>query len=199
MSGTSTGNHPLTWSATGLPSGLTIGSASGVISGQIAAAPGVYNVTVQATDSTGAFGWAPFVWTVTADVGKPVTNQASGTCLNLKGFSIASGNAVQMWGCVGGAAERISHPTNAGELIVLGQCVTDPPNGAFHGGAGTLQVIEPCTPGAANQQWFRNSQNEYVLGTNFLCLTDENGSTTDGAPVKIDPCTGATDQQWSGP
>ena len=38
ISGTSSGQHPLTWSATGLPAGLTIGpsgSGPGLISGQI--------------------------------------------------------------------------------------------------------------------------------------------------------------------
>jgi len=186
----------LTWSATGLPSGLTIGSASGVISGQIAAAPGVYNVTVQATDSTGAFGWAPFVWTVTADVGKPVTNQASGTCLNDHGRTITPGNQIVMWSCLAGPAEMFTHPTNAGELIVLGQCLTDPTD-ANPGGAGTPQVIEPCNVGAANQQWLRNSQNEYVLEQNFMCLTNQGGSE-DGAPVAIEPCTGAKRQIWLG-
>ena len=203
ISGTSSGQNPLTWSATGLPAGLSIGPSGtgpGLITGQITAAPGTYQVTVQASDTTGAFGWYPFTWTVLADVGNNVTNQASGTCLNDRGDSIATGNPVQMWRCIASTPpELFTHTTNAGELVVLGQCVTDPPNGAFHGGAGTLQVIDPCTPGAANQQWFLNSDNEYVLGSNFLCLTDENGSTTDGVPVKIEPCTGATDQQWSGP
>jgi serine protease len=202
ISGTSSGQHPLTWTATGLPAGLSIGPSGtgpGLISGKITAAPGTYNVSVQASDSTGAFGWYPFTWTVTADVGTAVTNQASGTCLNDRGYSITPGSQIQMWKCIRGPAEMFSHPTNAGELIVLGQCVTDPPTGSFHGGAGTLQVIEPCTPGAANQQWFHNSKNEYVLGTNFLCLTDQGGSSVNGVPAVIEKCTGATDQQWSGP
>jgi len=200
VGGSSSGNHPLTWSATGLPAGLTISSANngvGVISGRITAAPGVYKVIVQATDSTRAFGWTTFSWTVTADVGAAVTNQASGTCLNDRNFLIAPGSQIFMWTCLGGAAEMFSHPTNAGELIVLGQCLTDPVD-AHHGGAGTLQIVEPCT-GTANQQWFHNSQNEYVLGQNFLCLTDPGGSTQDGTPTVIEPCTGATDQRWSGP
>jgi hypothetical protein len=199
VSGTSSGNHTLTWSAAGLPAGLSIGSASGVISGQISAAAGVYKVTVQASDSTGAFGWAPFNWTVQADVGTTVTNQASGTCLNDQGRSIAPGNPVQMWSCLSGAAEMFTQPTNAGELIVLGQCLTDPLGGTQQGGAGTSQVIEPCTTAAANQQWLHNSQNEYVLEQNFLCLTDTGGSKANGALAVLAKCTGATDQQWSGP
>jgi Ricin-type beta-trefoil lectin domain/Putative Ig domain len=201
ISGTSSGQHPLTWSATGLPTGLSIGPSGtgpGLISGQITAPPGVYQVTVQASDTTEAFGWYSFTWTVTQDVGTAVTNQASGTCLNDRGSSIDSGNPVQMWKCNVSPPEMFTHPTNAGEIIVLGQCLTDP-NGPLHGGPGTLQVIEPCAPGAADQQWFHNSKNEYVLGSNFLCLTDQNGSKTPGVPVKVEKCTGATDQQWSGP
>jgi Putative Ig domain/Ricin-type beta-trefoil lectin domain len=201
VSGVSTKKHPLTWSATGLPAGLTINSATGIISGKITAPvrPQPYPVIVTATDTTGAFGWAPFNWTVLADVGTPITNQASGTCLNDQGQSIIPGNQVIMFRCLNGPAEMFTQPTNAGELIVLGQCLTDPTGGAGGGGAGTLQVVEPCTSSAnQNQVWLHNSKNEYVLELNFMCLTDLNGSTLNGAKVAVEPCTGATDQIWSG-
>jgi hypothetical protein len=42
------------------------------------------------------------------------------------------------------------------------------------------------------------SKYEYVLELNFMCLTDLNGSTANGATVAVEPCTGATDQIWSG-
>jgi hypothetical protein len=198
LSGVSSKNHPLTWLATGLPAGLTIASTTGVISGQLTAppSPNPYQVVVKATDTTGAFAWAPFSWTVLADVGAIVTNQASGTCLNIRGKSITPGSQVFMWQCLGGPAELFSHPTNAGPLIVLGQCVSDPTNG----GAGALQVIEPCASSAnQNQVWLHNAKKEYVLEANFMCLTDPNGSSKNGASVTIEPCTGAKDQIWSGP
>ncbi|MBV9381517.1 MAG: cellulose-binding domain-containing protein, partial [Streptosporangiaceae bacterium] len=53
----------LAYSATGLPTGLSI-SSSGLISGTPATA-GTYTVTVTATDSTGASGKASFTWTIT--------------------------------------------------------------------------------------------------------------------------------------
>jgi hypothetical protein len=201
VSGLSSKQHPLTWSATGLPASLTINSATGIISGKITAPviPKPYQVTVKATDITGAFGWASFNWTVLADVGTPITNQASGTCLNDHAQSIIPGNQVFMWKCVKGPAEMFTQPTNAGPLIVLGQCLTDPTGGAGGGGAGTSQVVEPCTSSAnQNQVWLHNSKNEYVLELNFMCLTDKNGSTMNGATVDVEPCTGATDQIWSG-
>jgi hypothetical protein len=61
----------LTYTATGLPAGLSI-SASGLISGTPSAA-GTSNVTVTATDSTGASGSASFAWTISGSTG-------GGTC-----------------------------------------------------------------------------------------------------------------------
>jgi Putative Ig domain/Ricin-type beta-trefoil lectin domain len=198
--GVSSKHHPLTWSASGLPTGLTIDPATGIITGKITApaSPSPYPVIVSATDSTGAFGWVPFTWTVLADVGTSITNKASGTCLNDHALSITPGNQIVMWKCLNGPAEMFTQPTNAGELIVLGQCLTDPTGGTGGGGAGTLQVLEPCTSSAnQNQVWF-HSKNEYVLELNFMCLTDQSGSTVNGAPVTVEPCTGAKDQAWSG-
>jgi beta-lactam-binding protein with PASTA domain len=53
----------LTFSETGLPPGLAIDPASGVISGS-PSKPGTYPVTVTATDPTGASGSKSFTWTV---------------------------------------------------------------------------------------------------------------------------------------
>ena len=192
IAGTSSAGNPLTWFATGLPSGLTIGPANGLISGKITAAPATYSVTVSATDGTGASGSASFTWTVKADVGSSISNQASGTCLNDHGYSITPGNQVVMWKCLNGPAEMFSHPAN-GELIVLGQCLTDP----GPGGSATMQVVEPCT-GASNQVWSHNGTNEYVLQKNSLCLTDPSGSTLNGAPVEVAKCTNAKNQHWFG-
>ncbi|WP_129308917.1 putative Ig domain-containing protein [Streptomyces sp. L2] len=53
----------LTYSATGLPTGLSINSSTGLISGTASTA-GTYQVTVTAKDSTGATGATSFTWTV---------------------------------------------------------------------------------------------------------------------------------------
>ncbi|MYR17778.1 putative Ig domain-containing protein, partial [Streptomyces sp. SID6137] len=58
----------LTYSASGLPTGLSINSSTGVISGTASTA-GTYQVTVTATDSTGATGSASFTWTVSTSGG----------------------------------------------------------------------------------------------------------------------------------
>jgi hypothetical protein len=64
----SASGQTLTYSAAGLPAGLSIGSANGLISGTPTTA-GSSSVTVTATDTTGASGSATFSWTISAASG----------------------------------------------------------------------------------------------------------------------------------
>jgi hypothetical protein len=67
----SASGQTLTYSATGLPAGLSINSSSGLISGTPSAA-GTDSVTVTAKDTTGASGSASFTWTI--------SSSGTGTC-----------------------------------------------------------------------------------------------------------------------
>jgi acetylxylan esterase len=58
----------LTYSASGLPAGLSVNSATGLISGT-PTTQNTYTVTVTATDPTGASGSASFTWTVNNTTG----------------------------------------------------------------------------------------------------------------------------------
>src|SRR5580658_6984282 len=83
ISGTDSGGLSLTYSATGLPAGLSI-SSSGLITGSPTTA-GTSSVVVTAKDSTGASGTASFTVTVTnpgtqtTTVGTAVSLQIAGT------------------------------------------------------------------------------------------------------------------------
>jgi len=59
----SASGQTLTYSATGLPTGLSINSSTGLISGT-PTATGTYNVTVTAKDTTNATGSTSFTWTI---------------------------------------------------------------------------------------------------------------------------------------
>jgi Putative Ig domain len=64
----------LTYSASGLPTGLSVNSSTGLISGTASTA-GTYQVTVTAKDSTGASGSASFTWTVGSSGGGCTSSQ----------------------------------------------------------------------------------------------------------------------------
>ncbi len=64
----SASGQTLTYSASGLPAGLSINSSSGLISGTPTTAA-TYSVTVTATDTTGASGSASFTWTISSSGG----------------------------------------------------------------------------------------------------------------------------------
>ncbi|MGZ4123926.1 MAG: CBM96 family carbohydrate-binding protein [Actinomycetota bacterium] len=59
------GDAITSFGATGLPTGLSVNTSSGLISGTTSAA-GTFGVTLSATDSKGATGTASFTWTVTS-------------------------------------------------------------------------------------------------------------------------------------
>jgi hypothetical protein len=192
MSGSSSEGYSLTWSATGLPAGLTINASTGLISGQVTATPTTYPITVTATDTNGASNSASFSWAVLSDVGSTVKNSASAKCLNDYNGLVSPGSRIVIWTCTSnGPNEMFSHPSNPGELVVYGQCLTDPANGA----SGTKQVIQPCT-GAPNQMWNHNSKSQYVLTANGLCLTDPSGSKVNGTQVVVKSCQNVSNQHW---
>jgi hypothetical protein len=97
----SASGQALTYSAAGLPVGLSIGSSTGLISGTPTAA-GTWNVTVTATDTTGAYGSASFTWAVnpapnTVTVTDPGNQTGSGgtaVSLQIQASDSASGQTL---------------------------------------------------------------------------------------------------------
>jgi Putative Ig domain/Cadherin-like domain len=71
----SASGQTLTYSATGLPAGLSIASSTGLISGTPTTA-GTSSVTVTATDTTGASGSASFTWTINPAQPPTAVNQS---------------------------------------------------------------------------------------------------------------------------
>lgn len=101
-------SQTLTFTATGLPSGLSI-SPTGLISGTVTTQQ-VTNVTVTATDSTGATGTAGFTWTVNPIVTNTVTvtnpgnqNTELGALVNLTIVATDSNGSITTftWGAAG--------------------------------------------------------------------------------------------------
>ncbi|MEV0794035.1 M4 family metallopeptidase [Kribbella sp. NPDC050459] len=99
------GTAPYTWSATGLPAGITIGSSTGTVSGTPTAS-GTFNVTVTATASAGGSGNTSFTFTIGG------TGGCSGQKLGNPGFE--TGTAAPWSASAGVIDNTASQPARSG-------------------------------------------------------------------------------------
>ena len=84
----SASGQTLTYSATGLPAGLSINSSTGLITGTPTTA-GSNSVTVTAKDTTGATGSASFTWTINSATGNTVTVTNPGSQTGTVGTAVS--------------------------------------------------------------------------------------------------------------
>jgi hypothetical protein len=109
------GRRELTYGASGLPSGLTVNTTTGLISGTPTAA-GIFHSMVGASDTTGASASASFLWRCLNDAAQQWaftpngTLQHAGKCLDDTGYSTRNGTQVQIWTCTGQANQRWAKP-----------------------------------------------------------------------------------------
>jgi len=104
----SASGQTLTYSATGLPAGLSISSSTGLISGTPTTA-GSATVTVTATDTTGAKGTATFTWTIGSGSGGGCT---AAQLLGNPGFE--TGTAAPWTATSGVIADNSKEPPHSG-------------------------------------------------------------------------------------
>jgi hypothetical protein len=187
----------LAYSASGLPAGVTINPATGLISGKLSSAAATSTVTVTVTDGTSAKGSVLFHIVAVPNlrladhaVTGPVTLHTSqsnktNVCLYDAANSAANGTKVEIWKCDGQPAERWTYlqdpgPDGNGTLVIHGKCATIGKSGRI--------VLEKCT-GAANQGW------SLQLGTTNLlnlasgaCLNDPGDRTRNGTQLNVALC-----------
>jgi hypothetical protein len=189
----------LTYSATGLPSGLSI-SAAGVISGK-PAATGISTVTVTAADDTGAAGSARFTWVVSAK-GAIKSGLSATRCVTDQGGKLTNGNPVQIAHCTGGAAQLwIIGPLAGGKLVIhLNKGAPAKACVSVKGGkiaSGTKVVSSKCVPNSS-QEWKAGPHGHLIGVRSGKCLTDP-GSGPNGTQLTIAACKNTASEHWNLP
>ncbi|MFC0434027.1 protease pro-enzyme activation domain-containing protein [Kutzneria buriramensis] len=160
------GTTPYTWSATGLPTGLSIASGTGVISGKTTTA-GNYNVTVTATDAAGKAGSASFTWAVSTSGGS-----CSGQQLGNPGFETGSASP---WSASSGVVSNAS----AGEAAHSGSYLAWLDGyGSTHTDTVSQSVTIPAGCHATLSFWLHIDTAETTTSTAYDKLTVKAGSTT---------------------
>jgi hypothetical protein len=196
----------LAWSATGLPSGLTINSSTGTISGSVGASASTSAVTVTASDEVGS-GSVSFDIYVTSSTAAAYHDELGAVhlntnddCLDDTGGVTTDGNKVQVYECNGDSASQAwgwtpdGGPGGAGVMTLAANsayCLAVSGNGTT---AGTSVELWACN-GTGSQQWRIESGGELLNTASGLCLTAPN--TTNGTQIQINTCNGAATQQWT--
>jgi prepilin-type N-terminal cleavage/methylation domain-containing protein len=143
------GASPMAWTATGLPTGLSI-STSGLISGT-SSATGTFSVVVRVTDAFGLYGDAAFSWTINPPVQittPPAQSGVVGVAVTALQVTASSGTTPYSWSATGlppglsiDTNGRISGtPTAAGTYSSVRVTVTDSATGTATTNAFTWTV-----------------------------------------------------------
>jgi Zn-dependent metalloprotease len=174
------GTSPYTWSATGLPPGLTIGSTTGTVSGTPTTA-GTYNVTATATGSGGSgTGSTSFTFTIGGTGGG-----CSGQKLGNPGFE--TGTAAPWTASAGVIDNTTSQPAHSGswKAWMVGY-------GTTHTVTLSQSVTIPAGCGATLRFYLHIDSAETTTSTAYDKLTVKIGSTTLATYSNLNKASGYT-------
>ncbi|WP_234371453.1 RICIN domain-containing protein [Streptomyces sp. XY431] len=196
LTATDSVGKPLTYSATGLPAGLSI-SPAGLVTGTPTAA-GSSTVTATASSGTGS-GTTSFTWTVGPALSGTHTLTASGRALDDPNHSKSQGTQFVTWTPNGGTNQNwvLTRQANGSYRIVngLSNLCMDVSGGSTAAGAKVIQWT--CT-GGANQQWVVTAvAGGYTIASKNSGLLLTTASLSDGALVTQQPDTGSALQHWT--
>ncbi|MFJ1756168.1 RICIN domain-containing protein [Kitasatospora sp. NPDC088134] len=196
FTGTDSLGKALTWSATGLPAGLSI-SSGGLVSGT-PTTTGSGTVTVTASSGT-ATGSTSFTWTIGSVLTGARRLTVSGKALDVPNHSTTAGTQLALWTANGGANQSwtLTQQSDGSYTFTGGEsglCM-DVNGGATSPGTAIIQWT--CTSGT-NQRWnVTPVTGGYRITSRLsgLALTAASGSN--GALITQQTDTGTTLQTWS--
>ena len=197
----SAAGQSLTYSATGLPAGLSI-SSSGLITGTPTTA-GTSSVTVTATDGTGASGSASFTWTINGSTaGFPtgyhrlvIANNS--LCLDVYGNTATTGAAIDQWTCNGQSNQQFQFvPVSGGYGELQAQNSSQDVTVANSSTAqGTPNIVQQPVNGSAASLWLPQQQSDgswqFKNQNSGLCLDVYGNGSNTGQQLDQWPCKNA--------
>jgi hypothetical protein len=175
-----------TWSATGLPSGITIGSSTGTVSGTPSTA-GTYNVTATATSGSGS-GSTTFTITVSGGGGSGCS--APGQKLGNPGFE--TGTAAPWTASAGVIDNSTGQAAHAGSWKAWMNGY-----GTAHTDTLTQSVSIPAGCAATLTFWLHVDSAETTTSTAFDKLTVKAGSTTLATYSNLNKATGYSQKSFN--
>ena len=208
----SDGDTVTSYSATGLPSGLSINTSTGVISGTPNSV-GSSTVTVTASDNDES-GSVTFTWDVVSTVVTPPPSSTiygpgpissftdySRYCLDNRNGGWFSGNELQLWTCGadGGRDQQAVLVTFGGHEVLGFLAPSGDPQGPWcvtGNGVGARLTITGCTGDSSQQISKRGPYYEFSDGT---VMNDAGWGSFNGASVIDYGYTGARNERWSLP
>ncbi|MFD0346978.1 ricin-type beta-trefoil lectin domain protein [Kitasatospora aburaviensis] len=140
-----------------------------------------------------SYGWITYGPAVPAGPVGQISGYAD-KCVDVKGGTNANGTPVQIWDCLGNAAQRWKIGTD-GTIRALGKCLDV--QGGNTGNATRVQVYD-CN-GTGAQQWQVRADGSILNPQSGRCLDDLGFSTTNGNQLGIWDCNGAANQVWHVP
>jgi hypothetical protein len=185
ISATVGGTTPLTYSASGLPPGLSINKSTGQISGKPGTTAGLYKPTVTVSYYAGSKS-VTFAWHVSSAPGF-ITGYGY-KCVDNNAGHLVNANKIVLAYCSGATEQRITFKDNR-QLQVQGWCIAVP---------SSAIALEPCST-STREVWTHLSNNEYVNAGTGKCLTDPNHSTVNGIQLIVATCANTTNQHWTLP
>ena len=176
----SASGQTLTYSATGLPAGMSINASTGLISGTPTTAS-TYSTTVMAKDTTNAAGSTTFTWTISPSGGTGCSGQKLGN----PGFE--TGSAAPWTSSAGVVDSSTSEPAHSGSWKAWLDGY-----GTTHTDTLTQSVTIPAGCHATLSFYLHIDSAETTTATAYDKLTVKAGSTTLATYSNLNKATGYT-------